>query len=256
MHNINPKIEHLAQPIGQFTHYDGNARRHNLQLIASSLKANSQYRTIVVRRHETDPNRDNVVLAGNGTLEAARDLLGWTHIAAEYVECDDLQARRIVLVDNKANDEASYDDTALAELLAGLQGDFEGTGFEESDLDALLEELAGGGDDDSEREASTGELLSLVDVTMGEPKTEVHAGEVWTLGRHTLVIAKLIDGHPLWAPKLGPDVKFCPYPDPYLTLGTLARENTLLLVQPNKFLAGHLIDKHSAAFPDEKVVKL
>lgn len=136
-HNINAELEHLAVPVETLTHFDGNARDHDLPLIAASLKANSQYRSIVVRRHE-DPNRNNVVLAGNGTLAAARDLLGWSHVAAEYVECTDQQARRIVLVDNRANDKSRYHDDKLAELLKDLEGDYEGTGFVEDDLEDLL----------------------------------------------------------------------------------------------------------------------
>lgn len=142
MSNINAAIEHLARPVSGLTHYDGNARRHDLQTIAASLKANGQYRPIVVRRHPTDPNRDDVVLAGNGTLAAARDLLQWTEIAATYVECDDRTAKRVVLVDNRANELGGYDEQALAALLSDLQGDFDGTGYEQEDLDDLLDSLA------------------------------------------------------------------------------------------------------------------
>lgn len=141
MSNINPAIEHLARPVAGLVHYDGNARRHDLQTIAASLKANGQYRPIVVRRH-TDPNRDEIVLAGNGTLAAARDLLKWESIAATYVECDDRTAKRVVLVDNRANELGGYDEEALAALLSDLQGDFDGTGYEQEDLDDLLDHLA------------------------------------------------------------------------------------------------------------------
>lgn len=141
MHNINPAIEDKAVPINSVTHYDGNARKHDLPLIAASLKANTQYKPLTVRRH-TDPNRDGVVLAGNGTLAAARDILGWSHIAVEYVDCDDHTAKRIVLIDNKASDNGDYDHEALAALLADLQGEFDGTGYDQTDLDKLLDELA------------------------------------------------------------------------------------------------------------------
>lgn len=157
MSNINPAIADLVVPITELTPYDGNAKRHDLPTIAASLKANSQYKPLTVRRSD-DPNRHNVVLAGNGTLEAARDLLHWTEIAISYVECDDATARRIVLVDNRSNElGGGYDGEALAALLAGLNGDFDGTGFDQDDLDDLLDELA---PPDSDPNAGTG---------MGEP---------------------------------------------------------------------------------------
>lgn len=62
-------------------------------------------------------------------------------IAAEYVQCDDRTARRIVLIDNRANDVAGYNDSALAALLKDLEGDYEGTGFKQEDLDSLLDSL-------------------------------------------------------------------------------------------------------------------
>lgn len=140
--NINPSIQHLAKPIKGLVHYDGNARKHDLPTVAASLKANGQYRPIVVRRDPKDDSKDNIVLAGNGTLAAARDLLGWEEIATTEVSCDDKTARRIVLIDNRASDLSSYDDELLAALLTDLNGDYLGTGYEEDDLTDLLDQLS------------------------------------------------------------------------------------------------------------------
>jgi DNA modification methylase len=79
------------------------------------------------------------VLAGNHTLEAAKDL-GWTEIAATLISCDDEQARRIVLVDNRTNDLATYDEAELAALLTELPS-FDGTGYDQAALDELLDSL-------------------------------------------------------------------------------------------------------------------
>jgi ParB-like chromosome segregation protein Spo0J len=139
IHGIRTELVRLATPIAGLEPYPGNARKGNVDAIVESLEAHGQYRPIVVRRTEDGGQ----VLAGNHTLAAA-GRMGWTHIAATWVDVDDDQARRIVLVDNRTNDVATYDDELLAELLqevAGSDRGFDGTGFEEEDLAKLLDSL-------------------------------------------------------------------------------------------------------------------
>jgi hypothetical protein len=110
--------------------YPGNPRTHDLSAIRSSLRANGQYRAIVVRE------QGMMILAGHGTVEAA-DAEGWKKVLAHLVECDDDTARRIVLADNRTNDLAGYDDQALIALLQEVP-DFDGSGYTPEDLQALL----------------------------------------------------------------------------------------------------------------------
>lgn len=117
--------------IGSVDFHPENARNHDLDTIKDSLTAHGQYVPIVVQEST------GFVLKGNGTLEAARDL-GWTHVSAVLIAVDDDEARRILLVDNRASDQGTYDEDALTNLLAGLGGDFTGTGYDEGDLDARL----------------------------------------------------------------------------------------------------------------------
>lgn len=114
--------------------YPGNPRQGDIELLKGSLERHGQYRPIVVNQPTMQ------VLAGNQTLTAAKEL-GWKRIAATYVDVDEDQAKRIVLVDNRANDKAGYDELALADLLATFHGDLDGTGFEKPDLDRLLNSL-------------------------------------------------------------------------------------------------------------------
>lgn len=130
MPRIPDTLAHLAVDVADLMPYAGNARRGNLSALKESLRTNGQYRPIVVR------SGTNEVLAGNHTLAAAKSL-GWSQIAATFVDVDDEQARRIVLVDNRTNDLAGYDDDALRELLRGLDS-YEGTGFSDVDVNALL----------------------------------------------------------------------------------------------------------------------
>lgn len=138
IHGIRKEIVRLAVPVSELEPYARNARRGDVPAIVASLEAHGQYRPIVARKDTGE------VLAGNHTLAAAREL-GWTHVAATWVDVDDDQAARIVAVDNRTNDLARYDDQALASLLEDLaDGDrgLEGTGFGSEDLEQLLSKLA------------------------------------------------------------------------------------------------------------------
>ena len=132
---IPETLSALAVPIDSLTPYQDNPRRGDLEAIKESLAVNGQYRPIVANR------RTGEVLAGNHTLRAAEQL-GWTRIAVTWVDVDDETARRIVLVDNRSNDLAGYDDALLASILEDLP-DLEGTGYDQ----AALAELLAGRDD-------------------------------------------------------------------------------------------------------------
>lgn len=121
--------------IDSLLHYPGNARLHADELLRESLSTHGQYRSIVAQAST------RFVIAGNGTLAAARDL-GWSHISVEFVDCDDSTARKIVLIDNRSNDLAGYDDSLLRQLLVEARDDggLPGTGFTDQDLADLLDE--------------------------------------------------------------------------------------------------------------------
>ena len=132
-HNITKELVKLAKPIDSVQPHPRNVRQGDVGAIATSLNLNGQYRPIVVHKST------NNILAGNHTYKAAVSL-DWTHIAITYVDCTDEQALKILLADNKANDLASYDDSALADLLKDLVGGpgLDGTLYELSDLDDLI----------------------------------------------------------------------------------------------------------------------
>jgi DNA modification methylase len=181
---IPDTLQALTVPVAQLRPYGRNPRRGDVAAIRASLQAHGQYRPLVVNR------RSGEVLAGNHTLQAAVEL-GWTEVAVTYVDVDDEQAARIVLVDNRTNDLAGYDDSELAALLEGLP-DLEGTGFEARDLERLLAALQTG------REGMDTEP----GVVPAEPV--IRPGDLLLLGRHRLLcgdatsggdLERLMDGH-------------------------------------------------------------
>jgi hypothetical protein len=134
---IRKEIEHLAINIDELHTHPSNVRQGDVGAISQSLQAHGQYRSIVYQQSSKR------ILAGNHTWKAAK-ALGWTHIAATPVICDDEQALRILLADNRTSDLADYDDAGLAELLEELAettNGLEGTLFDGDSLDQLLNDL-------------------------------------------------------------------------------------------------------------------
>ena len=137
--NIREELKQLAHPITEFKTHPRNVRQGDVGAITESLNAHGQYRAIVVQKST------GYVLAGNHTLMAAK-ALGWKEVAATFVDCDDEQALRILLVDNRANDLAMYDDRALADVLkelASTELGLDGSLFNGDDLDDLIYRLEG-----------------------------------------------------------------------------------------------------------------
>jgi ParB-like chromosome segregation protein Spo0J len=156
---IAEPIAHLAVPISGLHPYPGNPRRGRLDVVKRSLERHGQYRPVVVN------NRTMQVLAGNHTMRAASEL-GWDELAVTFVDVDEDQAARIVLVDNRAGDLATNDDdelVALLESLAGSEGGLDGTGYNTDELDALLDGIAGRDRTDVEPEVDTSPQLGALE---------------------------------------------------------------------------------------------
>lgn len=136
----------VSVPVADLHPYPGNPRQGDIGAICQSLETHGQYRPLVVNR------RDRTVLAGNHTLAAAA-ALGWPEVLVTYVDVDDEQARRIILVDNRTNDLACYDEEQLLDLLHTLAvtpDQLDGTGFDLDDMDDLAVRL-GRSTDESDR---------------------------------------------------------------------------------------------------------
>ena len=119
-----------------------NVRAHdskNLDAIKSSLKRFGQQKPIVV-------NEKGIVIAGNGTLTAAR-ALGWDSINIITTELDGVNATAYAIADNRTGELAEWDNEALAKQLSALQIEdealVEAAGFSDAELTALVDEVTG-----------------------------------------------------------------------------------------------------------------
>jgi DNA modification methylase len=166
------KIEQV--PIEKLTFDPSNARKHsdaNLAAIAESLKQFGQRKPIVV-------NAENVIVAGNGTVEAAR-LLGLTDVDVVRVPkswtAD--QVKAFALADNRTAELAEWNPEVLSAQL--LELDEAGFDVEALGFDLQVEEVK----------------TKIVDDEIPEaPETATtKAGDLWVLGDHRLLCADATD---------------------------------------------------------------
>lgn len=124
-------------PIEDLIEHPDNPREGDVGAIAVSMEQNGVYRPLVVQAST------KFVLAGNHSLKAMRTL-GHKRVPIVEVDVDDATARRIMLVDNRASDLASYDNQLLTDLLTDIAREnpeaLLGTGYDGDDLDELLKQ--------------------------------------------------------------------------------------------------------------------
>jgi hypothetical protein len=115
---IAPDLRALAVPIDSLRPMPGNARAHgerDLSALTESLRRHGQRKPGVAKR--TYRGLSNVLLAGHGTLQAARRL-GWKHIAVSWFDGTDDEAREYAIRDNRTSDLSQFDSNQLAALQA------------------------------------------------------------------------------------------------------------------------------------------
>jgi DNA modification methylase len=149
-----------------------NVRKHgdqNLAAIKASLVRFGQQKPIVV-------NQDGVVVAGNGTLMAAR-ALNWTTIKAIRTNLVGSEATAFAIADNRTAELAEWDESALHQQLAAIAIDDEellaATGFDEKQLAKLAD-------------ANSPEVI---EEEIPEPPANpiTQPGDLWLLGKHRLL---------------------------------------------------------------------
>lgn len=150
-----------------------NARKHspkNLEAIKGSLAKFGQQKPIVV-------GKNGVVIAGNGTMEAARSL-GWTELQIVRTDLEGPEAIAFTVADNRTGELAEWDAGVLSETLKSLQEmdfDLGAIGFDEKDLLGMI----------ATPEPTEG--LTDADEVPEQVETRCKPGDLWVLGSHRLL---------------------------------------------------------------------
>jgi hypothetical protein len=192
-----PALEVKRVPLASLVPDQHNARTHsakNIAAIKASLADFGQRLPLVVR--------DGVVLGGNATMSAMREL-GWTEVDVTEFVGTESQARMLKIALNRTAELASWDYKILGEdlkgILADVGGDFDAMasfGWEKHEIDPLInaqwipdeEGLLGG-----ERDAN-GEKVKPIKLTGLQALTIYKAIEAW---RERSGKAKASDGDAL-----------------------------------------------------------
>ena len=167
------KIETMR--VEELTPDPANARKHderNLAAIRNSLQAFGQQKPIVI-------DERGVVVAGNGTLEAAKSL-EWQNIKVVRTSLDATQATAFGIADNRTAELAEWDEMTLHSLMQSLDDDMRGLlGFSEDELDKMVAEQADALGGFSESEPIGGEVeactITGAEVMDQEFRSEVQA---------------------------------------------------------------------------------
>jgi ParB-like chromosome segregation protein Spo0J len=114
-----------------------NARKHNLrniEAIKASLAKFGQQKPIVI-------SRENVVVAGNGTLEAAKQL-GWQTVQAVRTSLTGTQLVSYGIADNRTGELAEWHTDVLGSLLQAISREDAdlalATGYTDKEIAALI----------------------------------------------------------------------------------------------------------------------
>lgn len=178
MNIINDGFELV--PVGQLSEHPKNPRQGDLGQIHESIEENGFFGAILAQRSTGH------VLVGNHRYRTVVQQ-GETQIPCIWLNVDDDRALRILLVENRTNDLASYDDAALADILkdiATTTGTLEGTGFDGDALDAILADL-----DQPPFQQTEGED----DVPETPEKPVSVLGDLWLLGEHRVLCGDSTD---------------------------------------------------------------
>ena len=180
------KIE--QRQLTQLVYDPSNLRQHserNIEAIKSSLTRFGQQKPIVI-------DAKNIVHAGNGTLEAAKQL-GWESIACVMTDLSDAELTAFAIADNRTAELANWDQDSLASTLQSLDAVDESVladlAFTQEELLAMLPQSDDVIDDDE------------IPTPPKDPITK--KGDVWICGDHRLMcgdstdsdqISKLMNG--------------------------------------------------------------
>jgi len=112
--------------ISKVSNDPANVRTHskkNIDAIKASLKRFGQQKPIVI-------DSNNIVRAGNGTLEAAKEL-GWKYISVVISDLEPSELTAYAIADNRTAELAEWDLEALGEQLQSLENDLANIAYDD-----------------------------------------------------------------------------------------------------------------------------
>ncbi len=144
-----------------------------------------------------------------------------------------------------------FDYKAVSELLHTLDNsiDMNLLGFDDSILKSLLDGTHEG--IPQPEPDGKGMLLEKLKVTIKDPKTKVELGQVWKAGKHLVVCADVFTEWPRWVPLLAEGCLCLPYAGPFVLLTERAKQQACVVVNPDPYICGHILDSFKQVYGEE-----
>jgi len=170
-------------------HLNPENPRHNDPAVEPVMQSIARFGfrvPIVVNR------RTNLIEAGNTRWKAAQRM-GLTEIPVIFADDDEVTALAFALADNRTAQIATWDEASLADLLKRLdaEGDLASSGFSDDDLTDLLARLEA--EEKSGREETFDAEAAMAEAEQREGPTRVQLGDLWRLGRNSLLCGDATD---------------------------------------------------------------
>ena len=173
---LNKTDTPVIVPADQLVQHPDNPRRGNTHAIEQSIIEHGFYGALTVQVGT------NYILTGNHRFVAGR-ACGMVGFPVFFVDVDPAEAKRLLLVDNRARDVAGEDEREMIAMLQGIaasygEAELRGTGYDGDDLMALVERVEAGDAEDVKRSGGLRETQSSTSFRIGEHVFTVGA-DVW-----------------------------------------------------------------------------
>jgi len=200
-------------PIDRLKPWEKNPRvnDHAVDRVAESIRRFGFGAPLLARK------ADGELIAGHTRLKAARKL-GLDRVPVRYLDLDPADAHLLALADNKLTELAEWDEDGLRDVLRELQAedlDLEVAGFDEDELERLLEDTQDDAGEDGEDPGPTAAPVNPVS----------KRGELYELGPHRLLCGDSTDLQDVLRVMGGEKAALCATDPPYLVDYTGERPN-------------------------------
>lgn len=216
-----------------------NVRKHNernLDSIKSSLVRFGQQKPIII-------DGDMKVVAGNGTLQAAKSL-GWDEIASVKTNLVGNEAIAFAIADNRTAELAEWNAGALVGVLKQLQVDgngLESVNFSEADIKDLVEMQA---QEEAERDTEKQDAIYQAFEKQFTDEADLpEHGSVWKIGKSILVVASPTTELYLWRGYFTDAIdRLVIFPSPLVFETKSFKDKQCLLIQPIRDAAATMLE--------------
>ena len=233
------------------------------EILLKSLQDNGAGRSILLDKH-------NNIIAGNKTFEAALKLglpvrviptEGDEIIAVQRTNVDlydeeDTTGRNMAYQDNRASELGLYwDEMQIAEDF--MSGFVDESVFDKSTLDGFIERAKGSLESSARdsQDAGEGSGLAKISLTIEDPVTNTEEGDVWRVGAHIMAVMSVVHDVGKWRELLEEEMLFIPYPGPMVLMSEKLEDTRALLIQPDTYIAGHILDRYKEQYGGDSIGK-